>query len=207
VRQLKAALVPLDWSKVGEPEVRVAFEAAVVELRAAGLQLETAELPAVPASEVSGLLIGVEALASFEPFLNDGRVKQLVDDMAPRQRELAEPITGADTMKAMRIRESIQRTMRDFLTRYDVIVTPNFMSVAPPVDQDLNVSLPYGDPVGALAVACGLPGLALPTGFGKAGMPASFQIVGSPFDEATLFDLGDLYQSRTNHHRNHPAIT
>jgi aspartyl-tRNA(Asn)/glutamyl-tRNA(Gln) amidotransferase subunit A len=207
VRQLKAALVPLDWSKVGEPEVRAAFEAAVAELRAAGLQLETAELPAVPASEVSGLLISVEALAAFEPFLNDGRVKQLVDDMAPRQRELAEPITGADAMKAMRIRESVQRSMRDFLDRYDVIVTPNFMSVAPPVDQDLNVSLPYGDPVGGFAAACGLPGLALPAGFGKDGMPAGFQIVGSPFEEATLFDLGELYQSRTNHHRQYPALT
>ena len=206
LKQLRAALVPLDWSKVGEPEVKAAFEAAVAELRAAGLQMETAELPAVPASEVSGLLISVEALAAFEPFLNDGRVKQLVDDMAPRQRELAEPITGADTMKAMRIRESVQRTMRDFLDRYDVIVTPNFMSVAPPVDQDLNVALPYGDPVGGLAAACGLPGLALPAGFGKAGMPAGFQIVGSPFDEATLFDLGALYQSRTNFHRQHPAL-
>ena len=110
-------------------------------------------------------------------------------------------------MKAMRIRESVQRSMRDFLDRYDVIVTPNFMSVAPPVDQDLNVSLPYGDPVGGFAAACGLPGLALPAGFGKDGMPAGFQIVGSPFEEATLFDLGELYQSRTNHHRQYPALT
>jgi aspartyl-tRNA(Asn)/glutamyl-tRNA(Gln) amidotransferase subunit A len=149
----------------------------------------------------------VEALAAFEPFLNDGRVKQLVDDMAPRQREIAEPITGADAIKAMRIRESIQRTMAGFFERYDVIVTPNFMSVAPPVDQDLNEALPYGDPVGGLAAACGLPGLALPAGFGKARMPAGFQIVGAPFDEATLFDLGEMFQKRTTHHRQHPALT
>jgi aspartyl-tRNA(Asn)/glutamyl-tRNA(Gln) amidotransferase subunit A len=126
--------------------------------------------------------------------------------MAARQREIAEPITGADTIKAMRIRESLQRAMRDFFTKYDVIVTPNFMSVAPPIDQDLNDALPYGDPVGALAAACGLPGLALPAGTGKANMPAGFQLVGAPFDEATLLDLGERYQARTPHHRNHPAI-
>ena len=206
LRSLKAALVPLDWSKVGEPEVRSAFDAAVGELRAAGLSLEIAELPALPASEVSGLLISIEALAAFEPFLNDGRVKQLVDDMAPRQREIAEPITGADAMKAMRLRESVQRSMSEFLERYDVIVTPNFMSVAPPVEQDLNEALPYGDAVGGLAAACGLPGLALPGGFGKADMPVGFQIVGAPFDEATLFDLGEEYQKRTAHHRRHPAL-
>ncbi|MEQ1834659.1 MAG: amidase [Candidatus Eisenbacteria bacterium] len=206
LRSLRAALVPLDWSKVGEPEVKSAFDAAVAELRAMGLSLETAELPALPASEVSGLLIGVEALAAFEPFLNDGRVKQLTDDMAPHQREIATPITGADTIKAMRIREAVQTAMREWLQRYDVIVTPNFMSVAPPVDRDLNETLAYGDPVGGFAAACGLPGLALPAGFGKAGMPAGFQIVGSPFDEATLFDLGDAYQARTQHHRAHPAL-
>lgn len=203
---LRAALVPLDWSKVGEPEVKQAFDAAVAELKKLGLAIEPATLPEGPAAEVSGLLIGVEALASFETFLDDGRVRQLTDSMAPRQRELAEPITGADTMKAVRIREAIQRTTREFFTRYDVLVTPNFMSVAPPVEQDLNEALPYGDPVGALAAACGLPGLALPSGTGKAGMPAGFQLVAAPFEEAMLLDLGEQYQSRTPHHRRHPAI-
>jgi aspartyl-tRNA(Asn)/glutamyl-tRNA(Gln) amidotransferase subunit A len=134
-------------------------------------------------------------------------VKQLVDDMAPRQGELGALVTGADTVKAMRIRESVQRAMRDFFQRFDIIVTPNFMSVAPPVDQDLNEALPYGDPVGALAAACGLPGLALPAGKGKAGMPVSFQVVAAPFDDATLLDLGEMFQTRTAFHREVPAIT
>jgi aspartyl-tRNA(Asn)/glutamyl-tRNA(Gln) amidotransferase subunit A len=203
---LRAARVSLDWKKVGEPEVKAAFETAVAELSAAGLRIEETPLPDVPASEVAGLLIGMEALAAFDPFLADGRVKQLVDDMAPRQPELAQLVSGADTIKAMRMREAIQREMREFFRQFDVIVTPNFMSVAPPVDQDLNVALPYGDPVGALGAACGLPGLALPAGTGQAGMPVSFQIVAAPFDDATLLDLGDLYQSRTQFHRRHPAI-
>ena len=205
-RNLRAARVSLDWSKVGEPEVKAAFEAAAAELAAAGLRMEETPLPGVPASEVSGLLIGMEALAAFDPFLADGRVKQLVDDMAPRQSELGQLVTGPDVMKAVRIREAIQREMREFFRRYDVIVTPNFMSVAPPVEQDLNEALPYGDPVGALAAACGLPGLALPAGSGKAGMPASFQIVAAPFEDATLLDLGEMFQARTRHHQAHPAI-
>lgn len=197
---LRIAVVPLDWSQAGEPEVRAMFDAAVSELRGMGLSLETAELPAVPASEVSGALITAEALAAFEPFLNDGRVTQLVDDMARHQRAIAEPFTAADLVKAMRLRESIQRTMATFFEKYDVIVTPNFMSVAPPVDMDLNAALPYGDPVGGLAAACGLPGLALPGGFGKAGMPCGFQLVAAPYDEALLFALGEAYQARTAHH-------
>src|SRR5262245_51777488 len=104
-RNLRAARVSLDWKKVGEPEVRSAFEAAAAELAAAGLRMEETPLPDAPAAEVSGLLIGMEALAAFDPFLADGRVKGLVDDMAPRQPELAQLVTGADTIKAMRMRE------------------------------------------------------------------------------------------------------
>ena len=52
--ELRAALIPLDWSKSGEPEVKAAFDAGVAALRAAGLQLEETTFPDYPASEVSG---------------------------------------------------------------------------------------------------------------------------------------------------------
>ena len=205
-RSLRVALVTLEGTKGGEPEVRTAFDQAVRMFRDLDVTFEVVTLPEVPASEVAGLLITVEALAAFEPFLDDGRVKRLHDTMAPHQRTIAEPITGADTIKAIRIRESIQRTMRDFFDRHDVIVSPNFLSVAPLVTQDLNEALAYPDPLGALSAACGLPGLALPIGPATHGMPAGLQLVAAPFDEATLLDLGELFQSRTTHHRQHPDL-
>jgi len=204
--RLRAALVPLDWSKTGEPEAKAAFDAAVAALRAAGLALEEAALPDFPAGEVSGLLITVEALAAFEPFLDDGRAKQLVDDLAWKQREIGAPITGADAMKAQRMRFELQGRMDEFFAKYDVIVTPNFKSVAPPVAMDLNAALPYGDPVGAIGGACGLPSLALPAGAGRDGLPVGFQLVGAPFSEALLLDLGEAFQRATHHHRAHPAL-
>lgn len=206
LRQLHAALVPLDFKETGEPEVKAAFDAAVDELRRAGLSLEETKLPDYPASEVAGLLITVEALAAFEPFFKDGRVKQTVDELAWRQMEIGAAITGADAMKAVRMRAELQQKTAELFDRYDVIVTPNFKSVASLVDDDLNKALPYGDPVGAIGNACGLPAIALPCGFGKGHMPVGFQIVGAPFEEATLLDLGDVYQARTAHHRSRPAI-
>jgi len=152
------------------------------------------------------MLLTAEALAAFEPFFVDGRVKQLVDDMAWRQREINAPVTGADVMKGWRMRREVQLKMAEFFRSYDVIVTPNFKSVAPPVEMNLNDALPYDDPIGGFGVACGLPALAMPTGFGKGHLPASFQIMGAPFSEATLLDLGDLYQRHSEHHREHPAL-
>jgi Asp-tRNA(Asn)/Glu-tRNA(Gln) amidotransferase A subunit family amidase len=37
-------------------------------------------------------------------------------------------------------------------------------------------------------------------------MPCGFQLVAAPYDEALLFALGEAFQSRTAHHRKHPAI-
>jgi aspartyl-tRNA(Asn)/glutamyl-tRNA(Gln) amidotransferase subunit A len=206
--RLKAALVPLDFSVKGaEPEVKAAFDAAVAELRAAGLVLEEGKLPEMPASELAGIIITDEALSAFERFYQDGSIRQLRDAYAPYQPEINAAVTGADLVKAWRIRHALQQRMADFFAAYDVIVTPNFLSVAPRIEDDLYQSLPYADPVGAVGNACGLPAIALPCGFGKDHMPVGFQIVGAPFSESLLLDLGELYQQRTRWHLERPALS
>src|SRR5260221_789854 len=113
---------------------------------------------------------------------------------------MAAVITGADAMKAWRMRRVLQETMAQFFSEYDVIVTPNFLSVSPLVSEDLVKALPYSDPVGAVGNACGLPAIALPCGFGRHHMPAGFQTMGAAFEEALLLDLCEAYQSRTRFH-------
>jgi aspartyl-tRNA(Asn)/glutamyl-tRNA(Gln) amidotransferase subunit A len=207
-RDLRAALVPLDFAKTkgAEPEVKARFDEAVAELRAAGLRIEEAALPEFPASELAGLIITAEALSTFENFFRDGSVRKLTDQYAPWQPEINQAITGADLVKAWRMRRVLQETMVEFFARYDVIVTPNFMSVAPPIDRDFYETLPYPDPVGAIGNACGLPAIALPCGFGAHRMPVGFQIMGAPWDEALLLDLGELYQKRTRFHLERPPL-
>jgi aspartyl-tRNA(Asn)/glutamyl-tRNA(Gln) amidotransferase subunit A len=208
LRNLRAALIPLDFAKtkMAEPAVKERFDAAVAELRTAGLPIEDAMLPEFPASEMAGLIITAEALSTFEDFYRDGSVRRLTDLYAPWQPEINQAVTGADLVKAWRMRRALQRRMVEFFDRYDVIVTPNFMSVAPPIDRDFYETLPYPDPVGAIGNACGLPSLALPSGLGAHGMPGGFQIMGAPWDEALLLDLGDVYQKRTRFHLARPPL-
>lgn len=209
ISRLRGALVPLDFAKAkgAEPEVKSGFDGAVAELRAAGLNLEEAALPEFPASEMASILINAEALSTFENFYKSGAVWELKDPYAPYQREVLRALTGADLVKAWRMRTVLLEKMADFYSRYDVIVTPNFMSVAPPISEDLNQSLPYADLVGAVGNSCGLPSIALPCGFGKNHMPVGFQIMGAPFEEATLLQLGETYQSRTSFHRERPLLS
>jgi aspartyl-tRNA(Asn)/glutamyl-tRNA(Gln) amidotransferase subunit A len=51
----------------------------------------------------------------------------------------------------------------------------------------------------------GLPGLTVPAGFAANGLPVGFQLVGRPFDEATLFAAGHAYQQATEWHRRVPG--
>jgi aspartyl-tRNA(Asn)/glutamyl-tRNA(Gln) amidotransferase subunit A len=207
LQKLRGALITQDFTQKGvEPEAKPAFEHAVAELKSAGLKLEDAKWPDYPAAEVAGLLITVEALSAFEKFFKDGSVAKLRDPYAPYQQEVNAAITGADVVKLWRMRLELQQKVAEFFSTYDYVVTSNFLSVAPPVDGDLNQSLSYNDPAGAIGNACGLPAIALPIEAGKDGMPLSMQIMAGPFEESRLIEMGELWQSRTKFHARRPPM-
>lgn len=50
----------------------------------------------------------------------------------------------------------------------------------------------------------GLPGMSIPCGFTKNKLPVGFQLIGKPFDEKTLYQVGVTYQKETNFHKELP---
>ncbi|MGD9923576.1 MAG: amidase family protein, partial [Pseudorhodoplanes sp.] len=40
----------------------------------------------------------------------------------------------------------------------------------------------------------GLPGIAVPAGLSAEGLPLGLQVIGRPFDEETLFSLGEVLE-------------
>ena len=52
----------------------------------------------------------------------------------------------------------------------------------------------------------GLPALSVPCGFTPMGLPTAFQLIGRPFDEATLCTVGHAYQRGTNWHTRVPDL-
>ena len=52
----------------------------------------------------------------------------------------------------------------------------------------------------------GIPALSIPAGFTANGLPAAFQLMGRPFSEALLFQVGDAYQRVTDWHMRAPRI-
>ena len=56
-----------------------------------------------------------------------------------------------------------------------------------------------------IASLTGLPALSVPCGFDEDGLPIGMQLIGRPFDEATLFSMGHAYQGSTDFHTRAPS--
>ena len=55
-----------------------------------------------------------------------------------------------------------------------------------------------------LANVIGIPSVSIPAGFDSDELPIGMQVLGRPFDEATILRIGDAYQSITDWHARHP---
>ena len=202
-RELRIAFVPPEPGT--EPEVAKAYERALEDVRAIGATPREAKLPDLPFEAVAGVIISAEATAAFEELFRDGRVRQLADRGAPLALAQARAISGTDLVKALRIRTVCQRAMADFFGDWDVLLAPGEPMTAFPADASF-ADVTWSDPVGAMGNLCGLPGIAVPCGFGRANLPAGLSMVGGAFDETRVLALARAYQAATDWHRRRPPL-
>jgi aspartyl-tRNA(Asn)/glutamyl-tRNA(Gln) amidotransferase subunit A len=52
----------------------------------------------------------------------------------------------------------------------------------------------------------GLPGVSVPCGFDSRGLPIGLQLIGKPFDEATLLRAAHTYEQATDWHTRRPQL-
>lgn len=206
VKTLRVACVRPDFSKGGEPEVREAYERALKDLERAGVVPREVALPDLPFEPVTSVVIAAEAATAFEELFRDGRVRELADRDAPLAAAQARLITGADYLKASRIRTVCQKAMASFFAEWDLLLAPGELMTAFPADGSF-ADITWSDPVGAMGNLCGLPGLAVPCGFGRSHLPASLTIIGGAFDETRVLALARAYQGITDWHRQRPSVS
>jgi len=108
--------------------------------------------------------------------------------------------TGADYVQAQRVRRVAQGAVADLFTAVDLVVTPTTSAPAPRLDRLIEhgwrmelTHTNYWNVVGN-------PALAVPMGHTRLAMPLSLQIIGRPFDEASVLRAGDAYQQNTGWH-------
>jgi aspartyl-tRNA(Asn)/glutamyl-tRNA(Gln) amidotransferase subunit A len=109
--------------------------------------------------------------------------------------------------RAQQVRTLIKGDFDAAWAKVDLLACPTSPTVAFPIGQKMDDPLAmYLSDVCTLPInLAGVPGLVVPCGF-SAGLPVGLQLIGRPFDEATLLRAGDAYQLATDWHTRRPAL-
>jgi aspartyl-tRNA(Asn)/glutamyl-tRNA(Gln) amidotransferase subunit A len=162
---------------------------------------------------VCGLIARAEGSALHARVLREQ--PYLLQSVVRARLELGAQIRAIDYVQALRLRAELTHTfVRDVLSQVDVIVTPVIPEPAPTfeaaktgtideiierVGQFSRLTRPWN--------GLGFPALSIPCGVSRLDLPLALQIIGRPFDEATVLRVGYAYEQVAGWWRRSPALS
>ncbi len=192
------------WKKP-EAGVATAAEAAREVLAHAGATVSRISLPEGPWDAAAVLVVSVEAASAFENLIQSGTVAQLDDPSSRVGGYIAQENSGADYVRAQRIRSVAQRKIAELFEDNDVLAAASLPVTATPLDANLDTALSFPDPIGAIGNMAGLPVISVPCGF-SSGKPVGIQFIGRPLDENSVLAAARLFQQNTDWHLRRPPL-
>jgi len=214
-----------------QPEVADAVRAAVRQLRSLGAVVEDVSLPhteyAVPAYYLIATAEASSNLARYDGTRYGLRVDHghgLLDmyrqtrgaGFGPEVKRrimlgtyaLSAGYYDAYYLKAQKVRTLIRRDFDAVFARCQAIITPTAPTTAFRLGDKVTDPLEmYLSDIFTISVnLAGLPGLSLPCGIDRTGMPIGLQIVAKPFDELTVLQTAHAYEQSTEWHSRRPTI-
>jgi aspartyl-tRNA(Asn)/glutamyl-tRNA(Gln) amidotransferase subunit A len=189
----------------GDADMTAGIDAAVMKLADLGAkvrEVETAPLPEYLAC--NRVILTSEAFAIHENWM-----RERPEDYGAlaRERLMAGAfVRAAEYINATRVRRRLAEDFHALFADLDVIVTASSLDPACRIDDGTAIEHTYGRQARAPFNVTGSPALAVPAGFSKAGLPLSIQIVGKPFDEATVYRVAQAYETATRWVDRHPAL-
>jgi aspartyl-tRNA(Asn)/glutamyl-tRNA(Gln) amidotransferase subunit A len=181
--------------KVGEGTQR-GIAAAVDTFRGLGAEIREVQLSPLQDWHACGSLISiVERAAAYEEWART-RLPAFGERMRSRLM-LGAFVSGVDYLQAVRRRRELRAELRAAMADLDVVLTAVFAAEAPKIDavakwdvfQPPAFMMPFN--------VAGYPAMSVCSGFGAGGLPVAIQLVGKPFQEATVLRLADAFEKAT----------
>jgi aspartyl-tRNA(Asn)/glutamyl-tRNA(Gln) amidotransferase subunit A len=122
--------------------------------------------------------------------------------------------TAVEYLKAVQVRPRITKGFVDTMfSAADALLLPVLRFPVPTIaETDVRDSETMNEVLGSLNHCTwpmnylGLPGLSVPAGFSKSGLPVGFQLVGRPFAEAMLLRIAAAYERETGWPEQKPPL-
>jgi aspartyl-tRNA(Asn)/glutamyl-tRNA(Gln) amidotransferase subunit A len=109
--------------------------------------------------------------------------------------------------QAQKVRTLVRRDFDRAFARVDLIVAPTTPGVAFKMGEKADPLQMYLNDIFTIPVnLAGLPGVSIPGGFTRAGLPIGLQLIARAFDEATLLRVAHAYQTVTDWHARRPPL-
>ncbi len=202
-----------------DPQVRIAVESAIQLLRDAGAQIVPISLPhteyAIPTYYVIATAEASSNLARYDGVRYGFRAPnaRTLSEMYRRTRDqgfgaevkrrimlgtyaLSSGYYDAYYLKAQKVRTLITRDFESAFHQVDAIVTPTCPTPAFKLGEKAGdpLSMYLADIYTVTADLAGIPGLSVPCGNTRGGLPIGLQIVGRHFDEGTILRIGHVVE-------------
>jgi aspartyl-tRNA(Asn)/glutamyl-tRNA(Gln) amidotransferase subunit A len=212
-------------------EVAAAVREAIKAYEGAGAKVEEVSLPHSPFALATYYLVATaEASSNLARYdgVHYGRRsashKGLVDMYARSRGEgfgaevkrrimlgtyaLSSGYKDAYYLKALKVRRLIRDDFDRAFARCDVIVGPTAPGAAFKIGDrsDDPLQMYLSDIYTVTCNLAGLPGISIPCGFTRAGLPIGLQIIAAPFEEEKLLRVARLYEKTADWHARRPPL-
>jgi aspartyl-tRNA(Asn)/glutamyl-tRNA(Gln) amidotransferase subunit A len=189
----RLAAIPLDDLGEVDPEVGRLYLEALERLRGAGVAVELVRPPQGldESFAPNGMMMAGEGWRIWGERIQAHA--EVMDPWIVRRFEAGREVSDERLARAHLERRAHQEDFHAWLGRYDGLLSPTCPIPAPPLDQiDETVS-----PLSRLTRAANyldLPGISVPCGLTRSGLPAGLQILGRPRDEEMVVALGAAFE-------------
>ena len=217
--------IPKDYFGEGlDAEVKEAVLAAAKKLEEKGAIVEEFDLSlveyAIPAYYVIACAEASSNLARFDGVKYGYRTEQY-DDLHNMYKKTRSEGFGAEVkrrimlgsfvlssgyydayyLKALRTKALIKKAFDDAFSRYDVILGPAAPTTAPKLGESLSdpIKMYLGDIYTISVNLAGLPGISLPCGKDKNGLPVGLQLIGDCFKEKNIIRAAYAFEQTRNY--------
>lgn len=212
IKGLRIAVPTNYYYEGATDDVRALMDASLKAFEALGAEIVSVEVPDhEKLADLAIALRGPEGSVLHQAWMRDRP-----QDYGAQVKARLEPglmITGTEYVTSQQIRPQItQRFVDTVFADADVFHAPTVNVPIPSIAETDVKASPNFPAIIAGMTHCtrpinylGLPSLAVPAGFTDNGLPASFQLVGRPFAEATLYRVAAAYEAETRFPENSPS--
>jgi aspartyl-tRNA(Asn)/glutamyl-tRNA(Gln) amidotransferase subunit A len=191
--------------KVSEGTQR-GIDAAIATFHSLGAEITEVSVSPLKDWHGCGTLISLtERAAAYEEWS-----RTRLGDFSARVQQrlmLGALVSATDYVQAVRRRRELRAELQSAMAGLDVVLTAAQPEEAPKIDsvpewdvgQKPSFTMPFN--------LSGYPAISICSGFGEGDLPVAIQLVGKPFQEATVLRIADAFEKATPFRARRPAMS